>query len=822
MNKTLRHISLLLLGFCIFIFVSKLPISANTSQKNLAKLYVGKTTLKELLEQFGVSNLLNEEKVKKSYSSDDEKQLKLHKNMFKASYLEQSGDKEKSVEELIKLDNSLGGNIYIKIKIAEIYKNSGNTDKAFAAVEEALKIKPDNVEALLLKALILQDTNNSSGAAKCYEDVLKIQPENLRALESQLDYYFRDKADLDKTVEIGNKIILIDQRNLYTYLILASTYALKSDMKNAITNVDKVIRFRPDLIWRIMQIGEVLQNNNQINDSYMLFRHLFVKNPGNNEIKQKFEQTFYYKLIRNKVISLDDLTTAPKPTLELKFNEQTINEYNSIIKENPGSLELKEVLAKKYYESQKPEEAKKIAEDIIKVSPNNYSAFVLLGQIAFSEDKLDEALQYFQKVIDQSPEEPEIYSMVSKIYQKQKNPEKTEKLLKNAILMHADNEKFYRLLANFYRSEERIDDAIYYYEKADEVDPESFEAIQALMTIYMQEQKDESLQNYIPKIENRKVLGKTENLRLAAANLLNYRKFDLAKRLFEKLLASNETDLNAISALAEIYNKNHDYAQAVKIYENIKDKITDDEGIKKYNLYLAETYFEQKNKDKAIQLLKDIQIKYPDDFNIYYSLIHMLNKNMNFADSNYYINEASKNIKEEHLVNELKALALVNQKKNSDALPIYEKLSEEFPGNDMYYYAMAAIYFDNKDFSKAEEFYRKAMAISPMNPDTLNNLGYMFIEQGKNLDEAKELIEKAKILKPYAGYILDSLGWLYFKKGDLKNAQKYLEKSYRLSDEDYELCEHLSQLYEKLGDAVKAKQFKEKSIELKKKKDAEN
>lgn len=68
---------------------------------------------------------------------------------------------------------------------------------------------------------------------------------------------------------------------------------------------------------------------------------------------------------------------------------------------------------------------------------------------------------------------------------------------------------------------------------------------------------------------------------------------------------------------------------------------------------------------------------------------------------------------------------------------------------------------------EAEALYRKAMALRPDHPWNSNNLGYLLLDQGRNLDEAAKLIEAAYAQLPDEHSVTDSIGWLRYKQGRL-------------------------------------------------------
>jgi tetratricopeptide (TPR) repeat protein len=102
--------------------------------------------------------------------------------------------------------------------------------------------------------------------------------------------------------------------------------------------------------------------------------------------------------------------------------------------------------------------------------------------------------------------------------------------------------------------------------------------------------------------------------------------------------------------------------------------------------------------------------------------------------------------------------------------------------------------------------------------NTMNYLGYMWLELDRHLDKAGELILKANELVPDNAAFVDSLGWWHFKKGDYPNALKELKRAISLipepKAEDAEIIEHLGQVYMKMNDPQRARAQFQKALDL--------
>lgn len=100
---------------------------------------------------------------------------------------------------------------------------------------------------------------------------------------------------------------------------------------------------------------------------------------------------------------------------------------------------------------------------------------------------------------------------------------------------------------------------------------------------------------------------------------------------------------------------------------------------------------------------------------------------------------------------------------------------------------------------KAETFLRQAVQLDPKNPVYLNYLGYVWVEQNKNVPEAVKMIELAATQSPNDGNILDSLAWAYYKQGQYDKALPFMEKAVIYESGNAVINDHLGDIYWRLG-----------------------
>lgn len=171
--------------------------------------------------------------------------------------------------------------------------------------------------------------------------------------------------------------------------------------------------------------------------------------------------------------------------------------------------------------------------------------------------------------------------------------------------------------------------------------------------------------------------------------------------------------------------------------------------------------------------------------------IYPTNKTLMLTLINYYI------IKNE---NPVKVIDYLNKAIEADS------------ANFSLYFAKAALYEKLPDYNKAEEAYKKAIAINPEYFDAYFNLGVMYYNQGAAKVEAANKLP----MEDTKGY--DSL--LVSADSYFKKALPYIEKSYQLHPNELVVVETLKNLYFRFRNdsddmMAKYKEFQDKYNALK-------
>ena len=150
----------------------------------------------------------------------------------------------------------------------------------------------------------------------------------------------------------------------------------------------------------------------------------------------------------------------------------------------------------------------------------------------------------------------------------------------------------------------------------------------------------------------------------------------------------------------------------------------------------------------------------------------------------------------------------------AESIPLLERILSEDGDAQQALFLLGAARERSGDRPAAVEAFRRVLDLAPDHTPTLNYLGYMWAEEGENLEEAISLIRRAVALEPDNGAYVDSLGWAYFQIGRYQDARGHLEWASRLVPDDATIFEHLGDLYLALDDVERARTSYRQALDL--------
>lgn len=487
---------------------------------------------------------------------------------------------------------------------------------------------------------------------------------------------------------------------------------------------------------------------------------------------------------------------------------QALDQYLAFLRsggEDPSLVPHIMQLAATY---QGAEAAIKLLDESLKSSPDDPQAWItyttfLLSNAGSDKTLLDKAVSIADEAMKRFPRRHEVYENAVRVHLSVSDKTKAGEILQVAAKQPVQEPSFWMALGRL---------AMDIWPLADPAN------------------RSQHLDKINPLFEKAGQLAKSAKDQDAALEVADYYLFssqlDKAAAICEDLVKESGW-LEARKRLVRLYDaldRKADSHQA--LLELVKEYPDDVE----HRRLLATQYLQMRDADKAVEQLEIALQLGGGGMGDYLQISSLLRYTRDTEKFDRFTNRAQQLFPGEPRIGFYRALALNSRKKYEDAAKLFattasqaETMAPEML-DDAYHFSWGVSLERSGNYDEAAKQFDKSIHLTP--PDdlsraanTMNYLGYMWLDRGEKLDKAETLIRKANELEQNNAAFVDSLGWLFFKQGKFQEALKELLRAEALMQEvtadDAEILDHISQAYERVGDTAKAREYWQRTLDLK-------
>jgi tetratricopeptide (TPR) repeat protein len=661
------------------------------------------------------------------------------------SYLAQK-DLPAGAQQLKALLNIYPDDIPANLELGNLYVSaaSGRTNYFQLAKEQAQKVlakEPQNVGALVL------DGNASSGL-----------------------------KDYSTSVESLQKAIALDPKNIPAWISLGATWTQQKNFPEAEKAFLKAREVDPKGTGGIISLANFYRAAGNPEKAQTVFNEALAQHPAEREIYSQVVDTY----VENR--KFDDaervLKSAqaangddPAPTLDLaeiyKRQKRTEDERKILLdakSKYPKSIPVAIKLASNLMVD-KPDLARKEIDQILKEDPKNPAGQVLLGELQFSKGEFDAAAETLGK-------EPAVTSSFPQVHY----------LLGNMILKKGN-----------------VDEAQAHFQQALEKERNYIPARVALVN------------GYITK-------GQLSEARAANRQLLEADPSNVSGNLMRAVIDANDKKTESVaesefSSLATQYPNNPDVQRQLGLYQTTRGKYAAAEKSFLRALELAPSeqsfrdltlfYLLSKQSERAMQKLNAVPEAQRQSF--HYELIGIVaEQNRKFPESEAAYKKA--------LEKEPNRLSTESQLFNQylrtgrldDAQHLLDGVATSMPSNAVVPAMKGAVAELQGDPKAAEENYRKALQINSTIDFAANNLAYLLVQDGRDLQFAQSLAEGVRKRQPQNPAAADTLAWAYYKQELFVLGRDQAQFAVSQQPDNGVFQYHLGEIYKKTSENAKA------------------
>jgi tetratricopeptide (TPR) repeat protein len=501
---------------------------------------------------------------------------------------------------------------------------------------------------------------------------------------------------------------------------------------------------------------------------------------------------------------------------------KAIEQYREVYRLDPSDTESALWLARLYRLKNEHEKAEEVLRSTLKNDPENEAAVEQLTQLLMDEGKAPEAVSLLEGITTHSSS-PVLLDLLGDAYTQARDLPKAEEAYRKAAEIDPSELSHQRGLGQTLMAEEKFEEALAVYQKLSDLMPDDSDVYLRIAQIYRElHQLDKAEENlvrakqYAPGnldvLYNEAMLYEAQGRYEDAIRVMSDAVTGIKSQ--PPALASRRRSLSILyQQLGQLYRDAQNYQAAIFTYEELAH--LGEEEDRRARMMIMDTYRAAKDLPKALQTSREAIAKYPADPAIQASHALLLGENgqtdeaVKILRAQLHGNEADR----ETYLNIAQVYERGRRYKQAEEAA---RAAEVLPGlprdKVMVWFLLGAIYERQKFFDRAEEQFKRALAVDPKNAPVLNYYGYMLGDLGIRLDEAEDLVQQALKEEPYNGAYLDSLGWIYFKQNKYAESEAALRKAVQRESHDATIHSHLGDLFAKTGRGALAAAEWEKSL----------
>ena len=716
-------------------------------------------------------------------------------------YLAQGNYREAAIQfaNAVQIDSRFAQAHY---ELSQAYLKLGETNRAFQELTRTVELTPDNYRAHADLANLLVTVRNPDGRpvpdalkqAKTHLDLLRAsQPNSPETHEAWANYYAAQN-DIPTAMHEMQQAIAADSDRSESYLLMA-IFQLRSNLPDqAEVNFKKAVQVDPKAVNAQLALAGFYQSRNRFAEAEQEFKHAIDSDPKNpvpraayvRLLLQEGKKTEIESFLRQTKKDLSDNREGYRMLGDFYFAsgdlDKATNEYASLYSDHPRDTQVKKNYIQLLILKNRLDEATKLDNEVLKSNPRDVDALVFKGQLQLRRNDAGGAADSLQSALRNDPENAVAHYQLGLAYAQQQSDGRAESEWREAVRIR----------------------------------PDLIDAQRAIAALELRRGDLDALLQTAQQIIKAQPYSPDGFLLKGIADLAR-QKYTDAQQDAEQAAQRAPQSPAPLIQLGNIQFAQKHYADAERFFQQALDKDpSSTEGLSGLmNVYVAE-----KQPDKAIAAAKAQIAKAPNNSNFYDLLgTALFNTKKDLPGAEGALRKAIE--LDKNNVDALEKLGKVQVQEGSadKALALYQQSIKDNPREVAFYILCGELYEAKKDWEQAKSMYQQALSVSPDHPLASNNLAYVILEQGGNVDVAMGMAQAARRGMPDSPNAADTLGWAYYQKGIYQSAISQFQEALRLTEkrggpDDADLHYHLGLAYQKTNQPALARQQLEKAVKL--------
>lgn len=688
-------------------------------------------------------------------------------------------------------------------ELAQAYLKLGDTQRAYNELSRTLELAPDNYHAHTDLANLLTGARRPDGTAfpdyvnqaKPHLDFLREKQPNSPETHEAWSNYYAAQNKLGEAMQEAQQAISADPNRSESYLVLAFLNLRANQSDQAEASFKKAIAVDPKSLNAVLALGGFYESHNRFSEAEQEFKQAIQIDPANGVPRAALVRLLMQEGKRDEIVAFLQQTKKELPNNHQGYTmlgdyyfatgdlDKALPEYASLHHDHPKDVQVKKNYIQILILKNQLEEAAKLNNEILKGRPNDVDGLIFKGELQRLKNDPSGAVESLQAALHNEPNNAVGHYQLGLAYAQQRDLSRAESEWREAVRIR----------------------------------PELTDAQQALATLQIgRGEFDNALQTAQQMISAQPFSA--DGFLLKGIAELGLRKFADAQQDDEQARNRAPNSSAPYVQLGNVQLAQKHYGDAEKFYQQALEK---DSGSSDGLRGLMTVYVEQKQYDKAITAANAQIAKSPANSNFYDLLgTALFDGKKDYSGADAALRKAIELDKNNTDAWEKLGKVQIQRGDTDQAIAIYQQAIKDNPKEAHFYILTGELYDAKQNWDQAKAMYQQALSVSPDNPMAANNLAYVLLEQGGNVDVAMNMAQTARRGMPDSPNAADTLGWAYYQKGIYHSAIDQFLEALRLNQKNggpdsATMHYHLGLAYQKVKQNALAREHLEKAVKLK-------
>jgi tetratricopeptide (TPR) repeat protein len=687
-------------------------------------------------------------------------------------------------------------------ELGQSYLKMGNGGRAYQEFNRTVELDPSNFRAHTDLANLLVTVRNPDGTARLeslreaegHLDLLRDKQPNAAETHEAWSNYYAAQDDLGPAVQEMQRALALDPNRSESYLVLA-LLQLRANLPNqAEVSFEKAIEVDPKAMNAQLALGAFYQARNRLPEAEQQFRHAIDVDPKDPGPRAALVRVFEQEGKRSEIEPFLQKTKQDLPNNSVGYRmlgdyyfstsdlDKATSEYGSLYHDHPSDLLVKKNYVQLLILKNRLDEATKLNTEVLKAASGDVDALVYKGQIEMRRNNTDAAIDALQTALHNDSGNAIAHYQLGLAFDQNHDITRAETEWREAVRLRPDLTDAQRALASL------------------DLFRGNFAGLLEVSQQIIKAQPN-ATDGYLLKC-------------VAETGLQKYN--DAQQDALQAMQKTPQSPAPYVQ-LGNISLVQKHYSEAEKAYQQALDKDpSSSEGLSG----LMNTYVAQKQYEKAIAAANAQIVKSPNVSNFYDLLATALfDGRKDLAGSEAALHKAVELDKNNTDALEKLGKVQIQEGATDKALALYQQSIKDNPREVRFYILAGELYESKQNWGQAKAMYQQALSVQPDQPLASNNLAYVMLSQGGNVDVALAMAQSARRALPDWPNAADTLGWAYYQKGVYQSAISQFQEALRLSEkrgapDDSVVHYHLGMAYQKANQTALARQQLEKALKL--------